>query len=108
MAAKKNKSMARARGNVLKTLVLIAFFFVICWVTNIGSYLMEEFGYPVDVGGWFYNFTIIMLDINCCINPIIYCFKYEQFQRGVVYVFCRNKVKTFGDANTGVTGTNTG
>jgi len=35
--------------------------------------------YPlIDFTSAFYNFTVIMVFLNCCVNPVIYSIKYEQ------------------------------
>jgi len=91
---KENGSMSRAKSNVLKTMALVAFFFVFCWTPNQIYYLTYIAGYPLDFSGDFYNFTVILLFVNCCVNPVIYCIKYEQFKRGVMWVLCREKVGT--------------
>lgn len=95
---KRNESMARARGNVFKTLVLVALSFIVCWTCNQIYYLMYNFGYPyIDYSSTFYNFTVIMVFVNCCVNPVIYSVKYEAFQRGVGVLFCRHKVRPMDD-----------
>ena len=77
--AKRNESMARARSNVIKTLATVAFFFIFCWTWNQTYYLMFYLDYPyIDFTSAFYNFTVIMVFLNCCVNPIIYSIKYEQ------------------------------
>lgn len=40
--------------------------------------------YPlIDFTSVFYNFTVIMVFINCCVNPVIYSIKYEQVSTAV-------------------------
>jgi len=71
--------MARARSNVVKTLATVAFFFIFCWTWNQTYYLMFYLDYPlIDFTSAFYNFTVIMVFLNCCVNPVIYSIKYEQ------------------------------
>jgi len=71
--------MARARSNVIKTLATVAFFFIFCWTWNQTYYLMFYLGYQhVDFTSAFYNFTVIMVFLNCCVNPVIYSIRYEQ------------------------------
>lgn len=99
---KRNESMARARSNVMKTLALVAFFFIFCWTWNQVYYLMYHVGYPyADFTSDFYNFTVVMVFVNCCVNPVIYSVKYEPFQRAVGYLFCRNKVRPKEEHGTG-------
>ena len=99
---KRNESMARARGNVLKTLALVACSFIICWTCNQVYYLMYHIGYPnLDFTSNFYNATVVMVFTNCCVNPIIYSVKYEPFQRGVASILCRNKIRPRDDHGPG-------
>jgi len=101
--------MARARSNVVKTLATVAFFFIFCWTWNqtyylmfyldyqehsvrtcsftwITHYLMFYLDYPlIDFTSAFYNFTVIMVFLNCCVNPVIYSIKYEQVVRSAVH-----------------------
>ena len=40
---------------------------------------MYYLDYPYsDFTSAFYNFTVIMVFLNCCVNPVIYSIKYEQ------------------------------
>lgn len=70
--------MARARSNVIKTLALVAFFFIFCWSWNQIYYLLYNFGLDVSFTSRFYNFTVIMVYVSCCVNPVVYTVKYEQ------------------------------
>ena len=74
--------MVRARANVIKTLATVSLFFVFCWAWNQTYYLMYYLGYPhVDFTSGFYNFTVIMVFLNCCVNPVIYSIRYDQVLR---------------------------
>jgi len=40
--------------------------------------------YPlIDFTSAFYNFTVIMVFLNCCVNPVIYSIKYEQVRAAI-------------------------
>lgn len=91
--AKRNETMARARTNVIKTLILVGVLFVVCWTLNTFYLLLTFLGYPgVRLEGDFYNFTVYMVFLNCCVNPIIYTLKYKHFQIAVRYLICRQRV----------------
>lgn len=82
-----------ARTNVIKTLATVSLFFVFCWAWNQTYYLMYYLGYQyVDFTSAFYNFTVIMVFLNCCVNPVIYSIRYNQFRRGVTSIFCRKRL----------------
>ena len=60
-------------------LATVSLFFFFCWVWNQTYYLMYYLGYQhVDFTSGFYNFTVIMVFLNCCVNPVIYSIRYEQ------------------------------
>ena len=73
--------VVHARTNVIKTLATVSVFFVFCWAWNQTYYLMYYLGYEhVDFTSAFYNFTVIMVFLNCCVNPLIYSIRYDQVQ----------------------------
>ena len=82
----KKDSMAGARKNILKTLAMVACAFVLCWVWNQVYFLLFNLGLDIDFTSPFYNFTVVMVLINCCINPFIYVTKYKQFQHRVKHL----------------------
>ena len=78
--AAKNDKFEIARTNTIKTLLLVALCFVICWSSNQIYYLMYNFGFSVNWNSTFYQFTVILVFLNCTINPFIYLAKYQDFQ----------------------------
>ena len=87
--APKEDRYQRARRNTLKTLAIVALSFVLCWSWNQIYYLMMNLGFPPDFTSPFYHFTVVMVFLNCCINPFIYSLKYEPFQVAAKSLFCR-------------------
>ena len=69
-----------ARINVVKTFLLVGICFIICWSNNQVYYLMSNLGYDADWNSDFYKFTVVMVFLNCTINPFIYLIKYQDFQ----------------------------
>jgi len=89
--------MARARSNVVKTLATVAFFFIFCWTWNQTYYLMFYLDYPlIDFTSAFYNFTVIMVFLNCCVNPVIYSIKYEQVTSPASFTYLFYIFTSFG------------
>ncbi|XP_038050917.1 neuromedin-U receptor 2-like [Patiria miniata] len=76
-------SLLRARRNTLKTLFIVFATYTICWSPNQIAFFMFNFGFPLNLNGAFYLISVALVQLNCCINPIIYSFKYKQFQTGV-------------------------
>ncbi|XP_033637341.1 neuromedin-U receptor 2-like [Asterias rubens] len=76
-------SLIRARRNTLKTLFIVFVTYIICWTPNQTIYLIYHFGMPLDFQGVLYVSTEFLVQLNTCVNPVIYAFKYKQFQKGV-------------------------
>jgi hypothetical protein len=57
----------------------------------------------VDFYGIPYLFCLLLNYSSCCINPIIYMFKYEEFQKGVKFILCPKKstVSCLAEARNG-------
>ncbi len=83
--------MNRAKANVLKTMILLSSLFVICWVWNTGNFFLATVGVNVSFTSPFYHFTLFMLNINCCVNPLCYAVQYREFQTQVRDLFCSQK-----------------
>ena len=76
-----------ARRNTIKTLLIVGLCFIICWSNNQVYYLMYNLGYDVDWNGIYYQFTMLMVFMNCVINPFIYLLKYEDYQKAIKRFF---------------------
>ena len=85
--------IARARNNVLKTLFIVVCSFIFCWTWNEIYFLIFNVGGgEIDFTSAFYNFTVVMIFMNCCINPFIYVAKYEEFQKATKRIFRKNVI----------------
>ena len=84
----RDEKMARASRNILKTLIFVCSAFAICWINNQVYFLMFNVGYPADFNGPYFHFTVIMVFLNCCINPFIYTLQYHPFQQQAQKLFC--------------------
>ena len=61
---------------------------------------MYNCGFDADFNSPFYHFTVIMVFCNCCINPIIYAAKYEQFQKGLRQIVCGKTARNLSELPT--------
>ena len=69
-----------ARKNTIQTLLIVRLCFIICWSQNQIEYLMYNLGYPIDYSSNYHKFTVLMVFINCTVNPFIYLIKYRDYQ----------------------------
>ena len=88
-----NDKSNQARKNVIKTLALVAFCYILCWTWNQIYYFMFNLGYPVDFSSNFFHFTIVMMLSNSVVNPFIYTFQYASFKQAAKQLFCKCLVK---------------
>ena len=69
-----------AKTNTIKTFLLVAICFVVCWSNDQIYYFMYYIGYPADWSGIYHQFSILMVFLNCTVNPFIYLIKYKDYQ----------------------------
>ena len=75
-----NDTFQMARKNTIKTFLLVAVCFVICWSSNHVFYFMYNLGYDTDFNTTFYKVSLILAFCNCTVNPFIYLLKYRDYQ----------------------------
>jgi len=81
--ASASSNVNAAGRNAVVTSLMICCGFIVCW-TPTGVYnLFMLIDRIKNVSGLFYNFVIMMVFMNSCINPFIYAAKYREFQTGV-------------------------
>ena len=84
VSAAGSSSLNAAGRNALVTSLMVCCGFIACWSINDIVFFLNTVGIlNIDFSGWFYNFTIVLVLLNSCINPFIYAAKYSDFQSGV-------------------------
>ncbi|KAI0225443.1 Somatostatin receptor type 4 [Lamellibrachia satsuma] len=83
---------ARARRNLLKTLLLVVVGYLLCKSCNQLTFLAYNFGAPLDFSSSYYDFTVVAMFANCCINPFLYALQYRPYQNKLRKVFCNRCV----------------
>lgn len=76
-SSKQQDTARNFRKSTYKTLAIVAGAFVFCWSWNSWLFLFFNLGYNVDISGPFYQFTVIAVFLNCCLNPFIYALNYR-------------------------------
>ena len=72
-----------ARRKTVKMLILVVACFFLCWVWNQVFFLAFNLGAPLQLSSSFYQFSVIAVYFNSCINPFIFIFKYGEFKNGL-------------------------
>ena len=80
-----------ARRNTIKTLLIVGLCFIICWSQNQVRYLMFNCGYDLNFKSTYHQFTVVMVFLNCTVNPFIYLIKYRDYQEALNIFFHCNK-----------------
>ena len=86
-----NEKFQLARKNTIKTLLIVALCYIICWSQNKVRYFMHNCGYELDFNSTYFQFTILMVFVNCTVNPFIYLIKYRDYQEALKAFFHCNK-----------------
>ena len=83
-----------AKTNTIKTFLIVGICFVICWSNNQMYFLLFTFGYVSSWDSVYYKFTILMIFLNCTVNPFIYLFKYRDYQKALKSCFGCQKLRS--------------
>ena len=90
-----------ARRNTIKTLLIVGCCFIICWSQNQIIYFMYNCGYDLNFNSTYFQFTIIMVFLNCTVNPFIYLIKYRDYQEALKKFFgCASKMESNNSLNS--------
>ncbi|XP_022102531.1 kappa-type opioid receptor-like [Acanthaster planci] len=84
------ESLLKARQNTFKMLLIVFITFVVCWTPNQFLFFMFNAGWVVH-DKWYYLLSVALVATNCCVNPVIYAFKYRQFRNAVQDMFGRRQ-----------------
>lgn len=82
----------KAKRNIFRTLLVVSGAFVLCVSWNqiwFFFFSCKLFG-PSAMNTAFYHFTVVALQMNCCVNPFIYTANYREFQKSLrkFFPFC--------------------
>ena len=82
-----------ARRNTIKTVLIVGLCFIICWSQYEITYFMYNCGYDLNYNSTYIQFTVLMVFLNCTVNPFIYLIKYKDYQEALRKCFYCTKVK---------------
>ena len=97
-----SKRFLSARNNTIKTVLLVGICFIICWVNDEVYYLLHNLGYEADWNSTYFKFCLIMVFLNCTVNPFVYLIKYQDYQKALKHFF-KIKEKTTKEVRGGTT-----
>ncbi|XP_006821238.1 galanin receptor 2b-like [Saccoglossus kowalevskii] len=78
------KPLSRTEKNVIMTLLIVVVMYIICWSPNQIYYfffnLGVNVGVDVEINGVFFQYTVVSVCCNMCVNPFIYAAKLKDFR----------------------------
>ena len=84
----RDKAVDRAQYNVLQVGMTLVASFAICWTYLTVCHMLIIMGFlKYQDREW--EAAILLILVNSCVNPIIYCFRYHEFQAAVKKLFCK-------------------
>ena len=86
-ATRANQHWSRAQTNSVKTAMIVSITFGVCWASDQIYFLVYLLSGSKYYDVKYFSYALILIMINCCINPFIYALQYESFQRGVQNLF---------------------
>ena len=82
----------RIRRNILRTLFTVVVVIVVSLTPKEVMLLMYSVGnVSIVFSGVPYNFSVLLVYFDTCVNPFIYLFQYREFQRGLVLLLGRQR-----------------
>ncbi len=81
-------NISKAKKNVIKTLLTVSIFFLLCWTWNFIYIISYTAGAEIQLGGPVYSVTVYLVFCNSMVNPVIYSVQYVQFKNQAKKLFC--------------------
>ncbi len=85
----KSTKFEKVEINMLKTLVTVSMAFCFCFIWNTVWLFLNKVRVPFADNQIYYDFSVILVFLNVCINPALYCIQYRDFQVEAKKLFCR-------------------
>ena len=83
LESERQRHCEKTRKNVIKTFALVTACYFICWTPHQVYITMYNFGLVGTFGSSFFQATVVLVFINCCINPFIYIAQFDAFKMAV-------------------------
>ena len=99
-----NKSITKSQASLTKTCVIIVAAFICCWGPSQAFWMLYNLGLDISMRDNGHMATLLMIYLNCSVNPFIYTFSFGEFQKGMRRLFhCCSCIKNReGDQTTSI------
>lgn len=83
--------MLRVRKRVTRMVLVVSVIYGVCWLPNLTTYALNYFSPSQNYGDVTYITSIVLVTCNSTVNPFIYVFVNQKFQRKVRSLLCCEK-----------------
>ena len=83
LESERQRHCEKTRKNVVKKFALVTACYCICWTPHKVYITMYNSGLVGTFGSSFFQATVVLVFINCCINPFIYIAQFDAFKMAV-------------------------
>lgn len=91
-----NMALLRFRKRVTIVLLAVAVSYGVCWLPLPLFYMLYHVTGPppiIEYNSTAYNFAIILVSLNSCLDPLLYCLQGERFGRALKRLICgKNRI----------------
>ncbi|XP_070562354.1 galanin receptor 2b-like [Ptychodera flava] len=88
------QQLSRTEKNVIMTLLIVVVMYIICWSPNQIYYFFFNVGISsIEINGVFFQYTVVSVCCNMCINPFIYAAKLKDFREEAAKMFACGRQK---------------
>ena len=84
----RDKTITKAKKNLVKTLICVSGAFILCWVGNETYLLLYVMDYSLTWSEWYYYASVVAVTATGSINPYIYCLQYDEARKNLYKIFC--------------------
>jgi len=91
----------RIKWNIIKTMIIVTVFFVVCWLPNNIFYMISTLTVQTSTLAVGYYPTVFLIYLNICTNPFIYALKHEGVKQQLARLKICRKPRDAGDTSGG-------
>ena len=76
-----SKDKSKAQVNLLQTCFVVTLMFSVSGLNLCISLVLFMVGFYDNLGGHYYTISILVMMLNQCLNPFVYCVRYKEFMQ---------------------------
>ena len=88
-ANNESTTLRTAQVHLIQTCVILMVLFFVAWFQHAILFFLLQLNVVQDPYGYLYYGSVVLIYINCCLNPFVYSVRYESFQIQLKALFCK-------------------